>query len=417
MQVFKFGGASVKDVEGVKNVVHVLEKHGVRNKVVVVSAMGKMTNALEEVVGSYFEDQNALSENIKYIKNFHLEIADKLFEQAHPVHQKVENFIADLKILLERNKSGNYDYVYDQVIAYGELLSTTIISDYLLTREIDNIWVDTRKLIKTDATFRDAKVDWEATARNIKQHIHTSGLTVTQGFIASDKENSFTTTLGREGSDYTAGIYAYCLEAESVSIWKNVQGVLNADPREFSNTTLLEHISYEETIELAFYGASVIHPKTIQPLQRKGISLYVKCFLRPEEKGTTVGEGPEIFPKTPCFIIKKNLILISLSTSDFSFFVEENISEVFALFHKYQVKVHLIQNSAISFSVCVDNKFNKAAKLIEYLRQKFEVNYHKDVDLFTVRHFDEQTLQGIRSGKEILLQQRTQNTVQLVTKG
>ena len=238
---------------------------------------------------------------------------------------------------------------------------------------------------------------------------------LTQGFIASDP-NNFTTTLGREGSDYTAGIFAYCLKAIDVTIWKDVDGVLNADPRVFKNTQLLKEISYEEAIELAFYGASVIHPKTLQPLQKREIPLLVKSFYHPEAEGTVVGRGKIITPYVPCFIVKKNLVLLSLSALDFSFFVEENISEIFALFHKYQIKVDLIQNSAISFSVCVDNKFNNVDKLITHLKAKYKVKYHKNVSLYTIRHFSEEAINQLEEGKTILLKQLTRTTVQLVTK-
>lgn len=415
MQVFKFGGASVKDASGVKNVVRILKKTDPTAKVVVISAMGKMTNAFESVVNQYFEDKKLPQNTIDSIADFHLSISRQIFESNHPIHQKIKNFIAELEEYLYHNKSTNYDYLYDQVVAYGELISTTIVSDYLFLQNIKNTWIDVRGLIKTDSTYRDAKVNWEMTEKLIIDQITYRNLTITQGFIAAD-ENNWTTTLGREGSDYTAGILAYCLDAEEVCIWKNVEGVLNADPREFSETTPLEHISYQEAIELAFYGASVIHPKTLQPLQRKEIPLFVKSFSQPEKQGTSVSKGVEIFPKIPCFIVKKDLLLLSLSTLDFSFFVEENISEVFALFHRYQIKVDLIQNSAISFSVCVTDKFRKAEALMSQLQGKFKVTYNNNVSLYTIRHFDNNAIAKIRNSKIVLLEQRTRETVQLITK-
>ena len=258
-------------------------------------------------------------------------------------------------------------------------------------------------------------MDWEQTQKNINAHINPDELSITQGFIGSDY-NNFTTTLGREGSDYTAGIFAYCLNAVGVTIWKDVPGVLNGDPNVFENTTLLNQISYEEAIELAFFGASVIHPKTLQPLEQKEIPLYVKSFYDPKSPGTCVKKGDPIEPEIPCFIVKNNLILLSLSSLDFSFFVEENISEIFSLFHKYQIKVDLIQNSAISFSVCIDNKFKNADKLIELLKAKFKVDAKKGVTLLTIRHYDDETLKNLTKNKTIYLKQFTQNTVQLVLK-
>jgi len=416
MKIFKFGGASVKDAKGVKNVAAVLQKTGFTNKVIVISAMGKTTNALEKVIHSYFDEKQNLTENIQKVKKYHQEILVELFENNnHPAFHKVFGFFEELETFLNRNKSPNYDYVYDQVICFGELISTTIVSAYLEFENIENTWLDARMLIKTDATYRDAKVDWEVTDVQVNEHVKGENLYITQGFIASDK-NNFTTTLGREGSDYSAGIFAYCTKAESVTIWKDVKGVMNGDPRVFENTQLLEEISYEEAIELAFYGASVIHPKTLQPLQKREIPLLVKSFYNPDEKGTVVGKGKTITPFIPCFIVKKNLVLLSLSALDFSFFVEENISEVFALFHQYQIKVGLIQNSAISFSVCVEDQFNNIDKLISHLKGKFKVKYHKDVSLFTIRHFSEEAIQQLEKNKTILLKQLTRQTVQLVTK-
>lgn len=416
MQVFKFGGASVKDAAGVKNVAKVLQFTGVEDKIIVISAMGKITNALEEVITLYVEKSPELKDKIKQVKEYHYAILDQLFDEPqHPAYTKTNYFLDELEIFLERNKSPNYDYVYDQVVSFGELISTSIVSQYLKSQGILNTWLDGRSLIDTDDTYRDAKVNWERTQTKINAHVERNELCITQGFIGSD-ENNFTTTLGREGSDYTAAIFAYCLNAEAVYIWKDVPGVLNGDPNVFEDTQLLHKISYEEAIELAFYGASVIHPKTLQPLQKKEIPLHVKSFQNPENKGTVVTKGQLIEPLIPCYIVKKNLVLLSLSAIDFSFFVEENISEVFALLHKHQIKVDLIQNSAISFSVCVDNKFNNVGKLIEILKAKFKVTYNKGVSLYTVRHFDQEAIQKIEKNKQVLLKQLTRETIQLVVK-
>lgn len=415
MKIFKFGGASVKDAEGVKNVVKVLQTTGSKNMVAVVSAMGKTTNALEVVVNDYLTSSD-FSNSLQFVKEYHQEILEGLFEnQQAPVYAKVKDLFRELENFLKHNRSEKYDFVYDQVVCYGELISTRIVSEYLQENGIKNEWKDARQLIKTDSTYRDARVDWDETQELITREINRTALTVTQGFIGADS-NNFTTTLGREGSDYTAAIFAYCLDAHDVTIWKDVPGVLNGDPRVFENTRLLDQISYEEAIELAFFGASVIHPKTLQPLQRKEIPLFVRSFINPENPGTAVSKGHKIQPLIPCFIVKKDQVLISLSSLDFSFMVEENISEIFRLFAKYQMKVDLIQNSAISFSVCVDNKFNNLEKLISHLRARFKVNYIPGVSLYTIRHFDASALEGLEKDRDVLLKQVTQETVQIVAR-
>ena len=391
MNIFKFGGASVKDAKGVKNLVKVLKTVGYENTLLVVSAMGKTTNALELVVYNYFKKEEELENSLHEVKQYHLDIMLELFDAAsnraekHPVFWKVEGLFAELSSFLSLNKSPNYSFVYDQVVSFGELLSTTIISQYLMEVGIRNTWLDVRNFIKTDANYRDGNVDWDETLVNISDGVNKSLLNITQGFLGSDS-NNFTVTLGREGSDYTAAIFAYCLNAQNVTIWKDVPGVLNADPRYFNETQLLHQISYTEAIELAFYGASVIHPKTLQPLQRKEIPLYVKSFINPEQNGTAVSKGQDLNPKVSCFIIKKNQVMLSLSTRDFSFIVEDNMSEIFSLLHKFKMKVDVIQNSAISFSVCADNKYNNLEKLVNELEAKFKVNYFGNVSLYTIRH-------------------------------
>jgi len=415
MQVFKFGGASVKDAEGVRNVAKVLQNVGYQDTLVVVSAMGKTTNKLELVVKSYFEKRSNLQENIQDIIACHEEILFDLFPNRQDlIYKTVTNLFDELIGFLNWNKSPNYSFVYDQVVGYGELISTSIIAAYLKEIHIDNNWLDIRSIIKTDNSYRDAKVNWEDTKQNVAHYINKSSLHITQGFLGSD-ENNFTTTLGREGSDYTAAILAYCLNATNVTIWKDVPGVLNADPRFFKETQLLHQISYEEAIELAFYGASVIHPKTLQPLQRKEIPLYVKSFLNPIDKGTCVSKGKQLEPFVPCFIVKRNQILISLSSLDFSFIVENNISEIFALLHQYKLKVDVIQNSAISFSVCVNDTFKNIEALLQELRSKFKVSCIENVSLYTIRHNTTEAFEKIASEKEVLLKQEKDNTVQLIT--
>lgn len=416
MRVFKFGGASVKDADAIKNVVNVLREVGYNDTLVVISAMGKITNAMEKVVESYFNDKDAVQESLQEVVEYHNSILLDLFQNPnHPVYGKVKVLFEEVKGFLAWNKSPKYAFVYDQVVCYGELLSTTIVSAYLNEIGISNTWLDVRTLIKTDSSNRDAQVNWERTQQEVVSKVDISKLNITQGFLGSD-DNNFTTTLGREGSDYSAAILAYCLNAESVTIWKDVPGVLNADPRNFENAQLLDQISYREAIELAFYGASVIHPKTLQPLQRKEIPLKVKSFVNPKDKGTTVGKGNGIEPKVPCFIVKKNQVLLKLSSLDFSFIVEDNISEIFKLFHDHRLKVDLIQNSAISFSVCLDNKFRGLPPLLEELKRKFKVVCHEDVSLYTIRHFNDDSVKSLQNGKSVLVEQRGKETVQLVVK-
>ena len=415
MRVFKFGGASVKDADSVKNVVNVLREVGHQDTLVVISAMGKTTNAMEKVVAAYFSDKSGVSNQIQEVLEFHEVILSDLFGNAsHPVYAKVKALFEEVKGFLTWNKSPKKSFVYDQVVGYGELVSTTIVSEYLNEVGLTNDWQDVRNLIKTDNNYRDANINWELTQDSVSK-LDTSKLYITQGFLGSD-DNNFTTTLGREGSDYTAAILAYCLNAQSVTIWKDVPGVLNADPRNFEETQLLDQISYREAIELAFYGASVIHPKTLQPLQRKEIPLHVKSFVNPKDNGTTVGKGKGISPKVPCFIVKKNQVLIKLSSLDFSFIVENNISDIFKLFHDHKMKVDLIQNSAISFSVCLDNKFNGLQPMLDKLKRRFNVVCHEDVSLYTIRHFDDNAVKSLQNGRSVLVEQRGKETVQLVVK-
>ena len=416
MRVFKFGGASVKDAEGIKNVYDVLQKVGYEDVLLVVSAMGKTTNALELVIKNYFDKSAELKSSVQEVKKNHNQILLDLFEdEKNEVFSVVNSQFADLEYFLAHNKSPNYNFVYDQIVSYGELISTTILSQFMNFMGIKTQWLDVRNYIKTDANYRDAEVDWDLTQKNISNNVKRKILNITQGFLGSD-ENNFTTTLGREGSDYTAAIFAYCLNAESVTIWKDVPGVMNADPRYFENASLLNQISYREAIELAFYGATVIHPKTLQPLQKKEIPLYVKSFINPLLKGTSVSRGADLEPHLPCFIVKRDQLLISLSSIDFSFIMEENISEIFALFHQFKLKVNLIQNSAISFSVCVEDKFGNFKDMNAILSKKFKVDFNENVTLYTIRHFDEAASQTVEENKVVLLKQVSRETMQVVTK-
>lgn len=418
MKIYKFGGASVKDAAGVQNVAHVLKITKTSDAVVIISAMGKTTNLLEKVVATYLNnEQTQCQHHIAEFRDYHFQILSALFSNpVHGVYAEAARLLDKLNAFLSANKSSNHAFVYDQVVGHGELISTAIVSHYLNEIGIENHLLDVRQCIKTDANFRDANVDWKETELRIKSTVSPTGITLTQGFLGSETTNNFTTTLGREGSDYTAGIFAYCLNAQSVTIWKDVPGVLNADPRYFSNARLLNHISYKEAIELAFYGASVIHPKTLQPLQRKEIPLYVKSFLEPLASGTCVGKGVMLDPQTSCFILKKGLVLISLSSLDFSFMMEDHIGDVFKWLHEHKMKVEMIQNSAISFSVCVSDKFNNLEALLKKLREKFSVKWNENVTLYTIRHFDQAEVNTLSENKNMLLRQQSKETVQLIIK-
>ena len=416
MQIFKFGGASVKDAQGVKNLAHVLKTVGFSNTLIVVSAMGKTTNAMETVITNYFEAKHKLQSSLQEVKKFHNNILLDLFEnETHPVFGTTDKLFQEIVLFFEHNKSPNYNFVYDQVIGFGELISTTIMSHYLNEIGITNTWLDVRTFIKTDDYYRNSKVNWNQTQELISTHVDTSKLNITQGFLGSDS-NNFTTTLGREGSDYTAAVFAYCLNANSVTIWKDVPGVLNADPRYFENAELLHQMSYTEAIELSYYGASVIHPKTLQPLQRKEIPLYVKSFMNPKNQGTKVGKDLVLNPNIPCYILKNNQVLISLSSLDFSYIVEDNISHIFSLLHHYKMKVSMIQNSAISFSVCIENNYDNLERLLLHLKAKYKVWSQKAVKLYTIRHYNPQAIQNLETKKQILLKQITPEIVQIITK-
>ena len=413
MKVFKFGGASIKDAPSIKNILEIISKYEKDTLVIVVSAMGKTTNALEKVVDSYFNDKAQLQSSMSDVFNFHLNILNNLFEKNHFIFSELNTSFEKLSSFIKSNKSPSYSFVYDQVVSLGELISSKIIYEYLQKNNIDCFLIDARNCIKTNSKYRGGKVQWDMTNKKIKELISDSKINITQGFIGSDS-NNFTVTLGREGSDYSAAIFAYSLNAESLSIWKDVPGLLNADPKFFSNTKLLNQISYSETIELAFYGASIIHPKTLQPLQKKEIPLFVKSFKNPLSNGTVISKGVDINPLVPCYIFKENLILLKISSLDFSFMVEDNISHIFKQLHDFKMKVDVIQNSAITFSVCFFDKYNKINELISNLEGKFKIQIHKNVSLFTIRHFDEKSIKKISNKRKLLLEQRTEKTVKLI---
>jgi aspartate kinase len=420
MMVFKFGGASVRDAEAVRNVAAILQLFQGQDLVVVVSAMGKTTNALEAVVSSHLSGDGQAMAHLNLVRTYHQEIIQTLFpDNNHPVYAAVDNYLLEVEWVLDEAPR-DPNFTYDQITGFGELISTTIVSAYLNEAGVINRFVDIRDCLLSDNTYREAKIDWKESERKTRAVIAQSisedvRIVVTQGFIAATSEN-FTTTLGREGSDYTAAILAHLLDAESVTIWKDVPGVLNADPKYYADAQKLEQISYTDAIELAYYGASVIHPKTIKPLENKGIPLHVKSFLNPQGKGTLIGKDLQTKPQVPSFIYKNNQVLLSLSSRDFSFIAEENLSAIFAEFASRAVRINLMQNSAISFSICFDYDEQKTIALIETLRKQYRVRYNTGVQLCTIRHYYPSTIDSIVQGNEVLLEQRSRTTAQLVLK-
>ena len=419
MKVFKFGGASVKDASAVKNAGEILKQFEGEKLVVVISAMGKTTNGLEKVVNACYNKTNDALLILEEIKSFHEKIMGELFENdKHEVYQKVNNLFVEIEWVIEDEPRG-YDFIYDQIVSFGELISTTIVSAWLNENGISNNWLDIRDCLLTDNNYREAKVDWKQSEQLFNEKIPSllasHPIVITQGFIGNTSEN-FTTTLGREGSDYTAAIIAHIMNAESVTIWKDVPGVLNADPKFFNDAQKLEQLSYLDAIELAYYGASVIHPKTIKPLENKNIPLHVRSFLQPTAKGTTIGKDLQTKPLVPSFIFKTNQVLISISAKDFSFIAEENLSAIFGTLAEIGIKLNLMQNSAISFSVCIDDDQFKVPKLIERLKEDYRVRYNSDLQLYTIRHYYPSTIETLSTGRDILLEQRSRNTAQLVMK-
>ncbi len=417
MKVFKFGGASVKDPESVRNIASILRKFEV-NMVVVISAMGKTTNALERVLHAYISgDRVGAVTEIHSIREYHLKIAGELIpDRQHAMFGELAHIFEGLVKKMEVSPAGTYNEEYDQLVSWGEIISTIIVSNYLNNIGMPNEWADARQFLKTDGTFREARVDWDMTSVRVSERFsfrHT-GLYITQGFIGSTV-NNLTTTLGREGSDYTAAILAHVLSADSVTVWKDVPGVLNADPKWFDETVRLEKISYVDAIELAYYGASVIHPKTIQPLKNKGIKLFVKSFLQPGDPGTVIGEN-DYEKLIPSFIFKIDQVLIHIHPMDFSFVAEDNLEKIFRCFALYGLKINLMQNSAVSFDVCVSNDKSRIPGVIAELEKEFRVSFSTGLELITIRYFDDATLSRVLVNKDLLLSQRTKTTVQMVVK-
>ena len=413
MKVFKFGGASVKNSESIRNIVEIIRSYGSNELIIVVSAMDKTTNALENVLELYLKNNQEYLQKIDQIFIFHDKICRDLFPKNHNVFSGLKNIITKLVSFLKNNKSPNYSFVYDQTVSYGELISTFIINSYFIEEKLKTNFIDARNCIKTDSNYRGGNIIWDKTNENIRDNIKINQLNLTQGFIASDK-NNFNVTLGREGSDYSAAIFAFAVNAESLTIWKDVKGLLNGDPKYFKNTELIKTISYSEAIELAFYGASVIHPKTLQPLQKKEIPLYVKSFEKPDQNGTEINKNLELSPKVPCYIFKNKMIFIKIFSLDFSFAIDENLSHIFKKIDECKMKVDVIQNSAISFSICLNDKYDQIDNLLKNLQEKFKIEVFKNTSLYTIRHFDEKSIEVVSKGKKLLLEQRTEKTVKLI---
>jgi aspartate kinase len=418
MKVFKFGGASVKDAAGVRNLAKVLAHFPDDDLLIVISAMGKTTNALEEVVWAYGEGRDT-KPLVEALRSFHFTVLDEVAQGDEGARIGLEGSFRDLQRSLAQRSSGRVDEDYDQIVSLGEVWSTLIVSAHLRNHGMPNSWLDARMVVRTDGSFRAARVDWQAvenTAVRYLQPLFKARPTkvITQGFIGRTSDGQ-TTTLGREGSDFSAAIFAYLLDAESVTIWKDVPGMFNADPKRFPDTRLLSHISYREAIELSYFGASVIHPRTLQPLQQKHIPLYVRSFIDLDAPGSTIDDRCDNDSLIPSFIVKPGQLLLSITPRDLSFIVEENLSGIFWLFAQHNVRIDLMQNSALAFSVVVDD-VPRSHQLIEALRKGYEVRYNTDCELVTVRHYDEATLAMLTAGREVLLEQRSRVTARFVLK-
>ncbi len=430
IRVFKFGGASVNSAAGIRNVAAILRKESGQPVILVVSAMGKTTNSLEQVLNYYMaNDPIAMIDAFEKVQDYHFQIVEGLFpDRNHFVFKEVESLFNQLRGYLRKGHlytrtRPDYDFEYDQVVSYGELISTAIVGHYLAEYGLNSSLLDARELILTDRTYRDARVDWSTTTDAVRKRILplfsktgvTSPIVITQGFIAADPDKN-TTTLGREGSDFSAAIFAYCLKTSEMTIWKDVPGVLNADPKWFKNPKKLANLSYREAIELAYYGASIIHPKTIKPLENANITLHVKSFLKPGLSGTTIKHIEAWKISSPIYIRKQQQVLISLSPRDFSFIMEENLSQIFEIMARYQVKVNLMQNSAISFSVCVDHDPMKLPGLLNILQEAYEIRYNENLELFTIRHYNPAAIKRITTGRDVLMEQKSRNTLQIVVR-
>lgn len=422
MKVFKFGGASVKDASAVKNVAKILDLFKNEKLVIVISAMGKTTNALEDVMKSYWSGDGKADELVDGIHAYHMKIIEELFGSGKTdIQREITTVLLNLRQRFKKQKpSENYNFEYDQIISLGEVISTKIVAAYLSSINFKCTWLDARKMIRTNNKWREANIIWDKTEELVNSQINAAflegnSIAITQGFVGHTPEG-FTTTLGREGSDFTAAILAFVLNAEDVTIWKDVPGMLNADPKYFDNTVLLEKISFREAIELAYFGASVIHPKTIQPLKKKNIPLYVKSFVDPHAKGSVIQASIDFDANIPSFIFKMNQVLVSLTPKDFSFVVEENLEEIFSYLSKENIRIHLMQNSAVSFSFCVDADKVNLEKIFDHFTAQYFVKYNEGLELVTIRHYDQPTIERVTVDKKIFLEQKSRHTARIVMK-
>lgn len=417
MQVFKFGGASVKDAAAIKNLTEIVKQYQGEQLLIVVSAMGKITNALEQLTNAYVNQTDEINTIFTGIRAYHHQILTALFEVTDSVFDEVENTFVEIEWIIEEEPLDEYDYIYDQIVSVGELVSSRIVAAFLNAAGVKTRWLDARGYIQTDNTYREGQVDWEQTCININHTIPDflpSEILITQGFIGGTSEN-FTTTLGREGSDYTAAIFAACLKASAVTIWKDVEGVFNADPKRFQNVEKFDQLSYTEAVEMAYYGASIIHPKTIKPLQNAAIPLLVKPFLTPQASGTLIN-GEELPVKIPVIIVKPNQVLVSVFAKDHTFITENHLSNIYKKLAELHLKVNLIQNSALSFTFCVDFETGRFEQLLQKLQPEFNYKYNTETSLITVRHYETKLLQELSAGKTILLEQLSRNTAQILIK-
>ncbi|WP_256013017.1 aspartate kinase [Desertivirga xinjiangensis] len=417
-EVYKFGGASIKDAEGVKNLAEIIRLATNKQLLIVVSAMGKTTNALEALAMAYHARHQDTHEMLEEIKNYHENIMLELFgNENRAAFDDVANAFVEIEWILEEDPHDDFDYTYDQIVSLGEVVSSKIVNAYLNSTGISSRWLDARGFIHTDNTYREGKVNWDKTQNAIVSQLPAileKQVAVTQGFIGGTSEN-FTTTLGREGSDYTAAIFASSIKADAVTIWKDVPGVLNADPKWFDKTELMPHISYHDAIELTYYGATVIHPKTIKPLQNKSIPLYVRSFIHHGSPGTVISDH-EKARHIPSFIFKVDQVLISILPKDYSFIIEESLSHIFDILHSNRVKVNTMLNSALSFSICVDNDPEKIKKLISRLSSTYKVVFNEGLELVTIRYYNQQTIDRVTLNKSVLLEVKSRHTCQMVMK-
>jgi aspartate kinase len=416
MEVYKFGGASVKDAAGIKNLAAIVAGQPQKELLIVVSAMGKITNKLEELTNAYLQEADNVQSLLEEVKIFHFSILHELFpDHNETIYDDITNAFVEVEWLLEEEPGDAPDYIYDQIVSIGEIVSTKIIAAYLQKMGCNAAWADARNYIHTDNNYREGRIYWDKTEQEITKKLSpvlSQSIVITQGFIGSTSEN-FTTTLGRDGSDYSAAIFGSCLNADSLTIWKDVPGVLNADPKWFDETERIPRLSYHDAIELAYYGATIIHPKTIKPLQNKHIPLYVKSFLDPEAEGTDITAADNHLP-VPSFIFKVNQALISIFPKDFSFIIEENLSDIFSLFHKHKVKINTMLNSAISFSVSFDHDAAKLSALITDLSVNYKVKYNTGLELVTIRYYNQDTIDRVTVNKSIILEVKSRNTCQIV---